>query len=104
MNIAETKSAAIADDLVARARALAPTLRERAAHTEELRRVPEETMATLHAEGLLKFYQPKRYGGFECDWGTHFRLGREVAKACPATMPHCAWSTPEAKPQAPDRR
>jgi len=85
MNIAETKSASIADDLVARARALAPTLRERAAHTEELRRVPEETMATLHAEGLLKFYQPKRYGGFECDWGTHFRLGREVAKACPAT-------------------
>ncbi len=86
MNIAETSTKeAIADELVGRAKALIPMLRERAGETEALRRVPEATMETLHEQGLLKYYQPKRFGGFECDWGTHFRIGREVAKGCPST-------------------
>jgi 3-hydroxy-9,10-secoandrosta-1,3,5(10)-triene-9,17-dione monooxygenase len=87
VNVAEDKGARTptTDDLVARARALIPMLRERAGETEKLRRVPEATMATLHEQGLLKYYQPKRYGGYELDWGTHFRIGREIAKGCPST-------------------
>ena len=51
-----------AEELVQRAEALVPMLRERADETESLRRVPEATMAVLHEQGLLKFYQPKCYG------------------------------------------
>jgi len=68
-----------ADDLVRRAEALIPMLRDRAPECEDLRRVPEATMATLHEEGLLKYYQPKCYGGYELDWGTHFKIGWSAA-------------------------
>ena len=74
-----------AEELVQRAEALVPMLRERADETETLRRVPEATMAVLHEQGLLKYYQPKCYGGYELDWGTHFKIGRAVAKGCPST-------------------
>ena len=74
-----------AEELVQRAEALVPMLRERADETETLRRVPEATMAVLHEQGLLKYYQPKCYGGYELDWGTHFKIGRAVAKGCAST-------------------
>ncbi len=74
-----------AEELIRRAEALVPLLRERASETESLRRVPEATMALLHDQGLLKYYQPKRYGGYELDWGTHFRIGRAIAHGCPST-------------------
>ena len=51
--------------LQARAEALVPVLRERAARTEELRRVPDETIADLHASGLFRVLQPQRVGGSE---------------------------------------
>jgi 3-hydroxy-9,10-secoandrosta-1,3,5(10)-triene-9,17-dione monooxygenase len=74
-----------AEELVQRAEALVPMLRERADETESLRRVPEATMAVLHEQGLLKYYQPKCYGGYELDWGTHFKIGRAIAKGCSST-------------------
>ncbi|CAN0542359.1 unnamed protein product, partial [Laminaria digitata] len=67
----QSTKTATTEELVKRAEALVPMLRERAAETEALRRVPEATMETLHEQGLLKYYQPKRYGGYELDWGTH---------------------------------
>lgn len=54
--------------MVARARALAPVLRERAARTEELRRLPPETERDLHDSGLFRILQPKRVGGSELDY------------------------------------
>ncbi|MGY3691444.1 3-hydroxy-9,10-secoandrosta-1,3,5(10)-triene-9,17-dione monooxygenase [Bradyrhizobium sp. USDA 3240] len=54
--------------MVARARALAPALRERAARTEELRRLPPETERDLHDSGLFRILQPKRVGGSELDY------------------------------------
>jgi 3-hydroxy-9,10-secoandrosta-1,3,5(10)-triene-9,17-dione monooxygenase len=54
--------------MVARARALAPALRERAARTEELRRLPPETERDLHDCGLFRILQPKRVGGSELDY------------------------------------
>jgi len=53
---------------IARARALVPQLRERAARTEELRRLPPETEQDLHESGLFKILRPKRYGGAELDY------------------------------------
>jgi 3-hydroxy-9,10-secoandrosta-1,3,5(10)-triene-9,17-dione monooxygenase len=52
-------------ELLARAEALVPVLRERAGRTEELRRLPEETLDELHRAGLFRILQPRRVGGSE---------------------------------------
>src|SRR3974390_3147799 len=54
--------------MVSRARALIPRLRDRAARTEELRRLPAETVRELHESGLFRIVQPKRVGGSELDY------------------------------------
>src|SRR6516165_2381976 len=54
--------------LIARAKALIPQLRDRAARTEQLRRLPPETERDLHDAGLFRIVQPKRVGGFEFDY------------------------------------
>ncbi|MSO65912.1 MAG: hypothetical protein EXQ85_08995 [Alphaproteobacteria bacterium] len=74
--------------LIERARALAPLLRERAPATEAVRRMSDRTMRDLFDAGLLRFFQPKRYGGFELEWGIQYELGRIIGRACPST----AWT------------
>jgi 3-hydroxy-9,10-secoandrosta-1,3,5(10)-triene-9,17-dione monooxygenase len=54
--------------MLARATALVPQLRDRAARTEELRRLPPETERDLHEAGLFRVVQPKRVGGSEFDY------------------------------------
>jgi 3-hydroxy-9,10-secoandrosta-1,3,5(10)-triene-9,17-dione monooxygenase len=54
--------------MVARAAALAPRLRERAASSEQLRCLPEDTERELHESGLFRIVQPKRVGGSELDY------------------------------------
>jgi len=54
--------------MLERARALVPRLRERAAATEELRRLPVETGRDLHEAGLFRILQPRRVGGCELDY------------------------------------
>jgi 3-hydroxy-9,10-secoandrosta-1,3,5(10)-triene-9,17-dione monooxygenase len=54
--------------MVARAKALIPQLCDRAAKTEELRRLPPETERDLHDAGLFRIVQPKRVGGSELDY------------------------------------
>jgi 3-hydroxy-9,10-secoandrosta-1,3,5(10)-triene-9,17-dione monooxygenase len=56
------------EDMLAAARALIPRLRDRAARTEELRRLPAETERDLHDAGLFRIVQPKRVGGSEFDY------------------------------------
>jgi alkylation response protein AidB-like acyl-CoA dehydrogenase len=51
-------------ELVARARALQPLLREHAAKTDADRRVPAECIDALGEAGLFKVAVPKRYGGY----------------------------------------
>jgi 3-hydroxy-9,10-secoandrosta-1,3,5(10)-triene-9,17-dione monooxygenase len=54
--------------MATRAKALIPQLRDRAARTEELRRLPSETERDLHEAGLFRIVQPKRVGGSEFDY------------------------------------
>src|SRR3974390_2736533 len=54
--------------VAARAAALVPQLRDRAALTEELRRLPPETERDLHDAGLFRIMQPKRVGGAELNY------------------------------------
>jgi 3-hydroxy-9,10-secoandrosta-1,3,5(10)-triene-9,17-dione monooxygenase len=70
---ASLSSAMVAGDrayaaMIARAEALLPRLRDRAAMTEELRRLPPETERDLHDAGLFRIMQPKRVGGSEFDY------------------------------------
>jgi alkylation response protein AidB-like acyl-CoA dehydrogenase len=53
-----------AAELVARARALQPLLREHAAKTDADRRVPAECIDALADAGLFKASLPRRYGGY----------------------------------------
>lgn len=73
------------DVLIARALALAPRLRERAAKAEALRRVPEETIADLHAAGLFRMMQPRRAGGAELPLGTLVEICAIIGAACGST-------------------
>ncbi len=73
------------DELVAAARDLVPALKERAQQAEDLRRLPEETIRDLKAAGIHKIFTPRRYGGFEMDWGTHVYVSRELGMGCGST-------------------
>jgi len=76
------------DEALARARAMVPGLRERAARAEDMRSLLPETEAELHANGLLRMTQPKRWGGMELPWVAMFELPAEVGRGCAST----AWS------------
>jgi len=69
------------DAVLQRAEALLPGLRERAAATEALRRLPAETEAAFHENGLFRVLQPARVGGAELDYGIMIDLGAIVARA-----------------------
>jgi len=73
---------------VAAAQALVPVLRGRAAHAEELRRTPDESVRELQASGLMRILQPKRVGGSEAEWVTLVDVGAELARGCGST----AWN------------
>jgi 3-hydroxy-9,10-secoandrosta-1,3,5(10)-triene-9,17-dione monooxygenase len=68
-----------------RARALVDTLRARSAATEALRRPLPETIADLHASGLLRCVQPRRWGGMELDFDSLVRVPAELARGCAST-------------------
>lgn len=70
------------DELLARARALAPRLRERAQACEEARCVPAETIGDFRREGLIRMTQPLRYGGFESGWDVLCEVTQILAAAC----------------------
>lgn len=61
-------SSVTAADLYARAEALQPVLRERAAAAESARSVPAETVAAYREAGLTRMTQPARWGGNEMGW------------------------------------
>ena len=73
------------DELVEEAARLVPVLKERATKAEDLRRMPDETIADLKAAGIHKIFTPQRYGGYEMDWGTHVSVSRELGKGCGST-------------------
>jgi 3-hydroxy-9,10-secoandrosta-1,3,5(10)-triene-9,17-dione monooxygenase len=77
-----------ADELVARARALAPRLRERAVRAERDRNIPQESVDEFIAAGLIHTLQPKRWGGYEHDHEVAFDIAVELGKS---TCGSSAW-------------
>ena len=75
------------DAVLQRAEALLPSLRERAAATEALRRLPAETEAAFHENGLFRVLQPARVGGGELDYGILIDLGAIIGACAVGKLP-----------------
>jgi 3-hydroxy-9,10-secoandrosta-1,3,5(10)-triene-9,17-dione monooxygenase len=71
-----------------RARAIVPTLRERAERCEGARVLLRDTEQLLHETGLFRFHQPRRFGGMELPFVAVVDLVAELARGCPST----AWN------------
>ena len=76
------------EEMVQRAAALVPKLRERAAQTEQLRRLPDETVADLVDAGLLRIVTPERFGGPGLDFDAKLEVALELGRGCGST----AWN------------
>jgi len=74
-----------AAEAIARARALVPVLSERAAKTEALRRLPDETFADLLESRLLGISQPRRFGGSELTLTDAFDIINLLSQGCGST-------------------
>src|SRR6516225_6610447 len=67
--------------LIGRAKALSSTLRERAAETNRLRRLPDGTWKDLLTSGIIRGLQPARWGGGEVHPREFYSAVIEVARA-----------------------
>jgi 3-hydroxy-9,10-secoandrosta-1,3,5(10)-triene-9,17-dione monooxygenase len=70
------------EDLVRRASAMVPTLRERQAECESLGRIPQQTNDEFVAAGFYRILQPRRFGGYEFGMPTFARVMMEVSRGC----------------------
>jgi 3-hydroxy-9,10-secoandrosta-1,3,5(10)-triene-9,17-dione monooxygenase len=77
-----------AAELVARASALVPKLRERAVKAERDRSIPKESVEEYISAGLIHTLQPKRWGGYEHDHEVMFDISVELGKS---TCGSSAW-------------
>jgi 3-hydroxy-9,10-secoandrosta-1,3,5(10)-triene-9,17-dione monooxygenase len=78
----DAKTIPTESELLERARALVPTLAERADGAGKLRRIPDETIADFHRLGFFKAVQPKRHGGYELDPRVIYDLQLELGRGC----------------------
>ncbi len=78
----------IEQEIVARAQALIPVLRERADATEKARMVPVETIRDFKEAGFFRILQPRRWGGYEMHPNVLNKVLMELARGCPSS----AWN------------
>jgi 3-hydroxy-9,10-secoandrosta-1,3,5(10)-triene-9,17-dione monooxygenase len=71
--------------LVARARAMIPALRARAAQAERDRKVPDETIREMLEAGFFNILKPKRWGGFEMHPNVFYEVQMAIAEGCMST-------------------
>lgn len=95
MSVAETRAPVppkakipSGEELVARARALAPKLRERAVRAERDRNIPLESVQEYIDAGLLRTIMPRRWGGYEHDHEVAFNIAIELGRS---TCGSSAW-------------
>lgn len=71
--------------LMAKATALVPLLRAKAAETERARRISDEVLAALDQAGLFRMRAPKRFGGYEADLRAYMDVITELGRGCGST-------------------
>jgi 3-hydroxy-9,10-secoandrosta-1,3,5(10)-triene-9,17-dione monooxygenase len=76
------------EELVQRARALAPKLRERAVKAERDRNIPRESVEEYIDAGLMRTIMPKRWDGYEHDHEVAFDIAIELGRS---TCGSSAW-------------
>ena len=72
------------ESLLARARALVETVRERTDATEEARRLAPETMQAIRDAGIHRILQPARHGGAEAHFSGMVDIVEAISIACSA--------------------
>src|SRR5215813_12670849 len=75
-------------ELIERARALAPRLKERAVRAERDRNIPRESVEEYIDAGLIRTIMPKRFGGCEHDHEVAFDIAVELGRS---TCGSSAW-------------
>lgn len=81
-------------ELLERARELAPRVRARAPETEVLRRIPDASVADLRASGLLTVLMPRRFGGLGLPYDHMLDVARVLGAACGSTgWCYAVWSS-----------
>jgi 3-hydroxy-9,10-secoandrosta-1,3,5(10)-triene-9,17-dione monooxygenase len=68
-------------EMIDRARALAPRFAERAEAAEEARRIPPQSIKEMLDAGLARILLPKKIGGYGLGFETWFDVMREISKA-----------------------
>lgn len=82
----ESESAPVTrEELIERARGLAPAIADRAEEAERLRNVPDETMQELIDAGLFRMLQPSRVGGYEMPFDILVDVLPIIGAACTST-------------------
>ena len=79
------QSQASHDDLVERARQLAPRLRQRMKEMDQLGRLPEATVQELQEAGLFRLTTPRIYGGRQVDMRTYMDVVAEIGRGDTST-------------------
>ncbi len=71
-----------ADELIARARAMVPMLRERESAAVGQRQVPDDTIRAFTEAGFFRILQPAQYGGYEMAPEVYCEVARTLAEGC----------------------
>ncbi|MCZ8324482.1 MAG: flavin-dependent monooxygenase [Sphingomonadaceae bacterium] len=80
-----TPSVPTSAELIARAKAMIPTLKARARACVANRDVSVETIAEMQEAGFFRILQPKRYGGYEMHPNVFFEVQKALAEGCMST-------------------
>ena len=70
------------EDILDRARAMVPLLREKALQAERDRLIPVETHRAFQQAGFYRLFQPARYGGYEMPIGLMVEVAGELGRGC----------------------
>ncbi len=70
------------EELIARAAALVPALKARAAHCEQIRRIPEETVQDFISAGIHRICSPERFGGMGYGVDVAMLASLEIGRGC----------------------
>lgn len=84
-SIAPPQSDLTPDEMLRRARAMRPVLRERQAECEALGRLPDSTNDEFVKAGFYRILQPRRFGGYEFDLPAFVSVMIEIARGCPSS-------------------
>jgi 3-hydroxy-9,10-secoandrosta-1,3,5(10)-triene-9,17-dione monooxygenase len=92
-NSGDGRDVLTSDELFRRALGMVPVLKSRAALTEELRRIPDETVQDFKSAGLNRIEVPNRFGGLDVDHNLVYEIGAELARGCPsASWCYSVWA------------